>query len=140
MHSQIFFADVAVAGQTSQFHVPKTDFLGFIVNGKGVHVSNETMKSVWEWAIPKNLRGVRGFIGFANFYRRFIRNFSSITQPLIDLKKKDRGRRWGPEEENAFDKLIIAFATTPILKHFDPTKEIIIETNASNFAISCILS
>ena len=132
--------NLAVAGHKSQFHVPETEFLGFIVNGKGIHVSNETTKSVREWAVPKNLRGVRGFIGFANFYRRFIKNFSAIARPLTDLTKKDRSWRWGPEEQNAFDKLIQAFTTPPILKHFDPTKEIIIETDASNFAIGCILS
>ena len=53
---------LAVAGHKSQFHVPETEFLGFIVNGKGIHVSNETTKSVREWALPKNLQGVRGFI------------------------------------------------------------------------------
>ena len=59
---------LAVAGHKSMFHVPKTDFLGFIVNGKGIHVSDETTKSVREWATPRNLCAVRGFIGFANFY------------------------------------------------------------------------
>ena len=132
--------NLAVAGHKSQFHVPETEFLGFIINGKGINVSNETTKSVREWAVPKNLRSVRSFIGFANFYKRFIKNFSAIAQPLTDLTKKDRSWRWGPEEQNAFDKLIKAFTTPSILKHFDPTKEIIIETNASNFAIGCILS
>ena len=83
---------------------------------------------------------MRGFIGFANFYRRFIKNFSSIAQPLTDLTKKDQGWRWGPEEQNAVDELIKAFTTPPIRKHFDPTKKIIIETDASNFAIGRILS
>ena len=131
--------NLAVAGHKSQFHVPETEFLGFIVNGKGIHVSKETTKSVREWAVSKNLRGVRNFIGFANFYRRFIKNFSSIARPLTDLTKKDWGWRWGPEEQNAFDELNKAITTPPILKHFDPTNEIIIETDASNFAIGCIL-
>src|SRR5205085_9714929 len=85
---------LAVAGHKSVFHVPETEFLGFIVNGQGMSVSDETTQSVWEWATPKNLRAVRGFISFANFYRRFIRNFSSIAKPLTDLTKKDQPWKW----------------------------------------------
>ena len=132
--------NLAVAGHKSVFHVPETEFLGFIVNGQGMSVSDETTQSVREWATPKNLRAVRGFIGFANFYRRFIRNFSSIAKPLTDLTKKDQPWKWGPEQQNAFDALIKAFTSPPILKHFDPTKEIVLETDASNFAIGCVLS
>src|SRR5437588_10212915 len=132
--------NLAVAGHKSVFHVPETEFLGFIVNGQGMCVSDETTQSVREWATPKNLRAVRGFIDFANFYRRFIRNFSAIAKPLTNLTKKDQPWKWGPEQQSAFDALIKAFTSPPILKHFDPTKEIILETNASNFAIRCVLS
>jgi hypothetical protein len=89
--------NLAIAGHKSVFHVPETEFLGFTINGQGMHVSEETTKSVREWATPKNLRSVRGFIGFANFYRRFIRNFSAIAKPLTDLTKKDRPWNWGPK-------------------------------------------
>ena len=132
--------NLAVAGHKSQFHVPQTEYLGFIVNGNRIHVLEETTRSVQEWAVPKNLWGVRGFIGFANFYRRFIKNFSSIARPLTDLTKQDRKWKWGPEEQEVFDKLVKAFTTPPILKHFDPTKKIIMECDASNFAIGCVLS
>ena len=90
--------NLAVAGHKSVFHVPETEFLGFIVNGQGMCVSDETTQSVREWATPKNLRAVRGFIGFANFYSRFIRNFSAIAKPLTDLTKKDQPWKWRPEQ------------------------------------------
>ena len=85
--------NLAVAGHKSQFHVPETDFLGFIVNGKGIHVSNKTTKSVREWAVPKNLRGVRGFIGFANFYRRFFQEL------LLHCPTTHRPHKKGPRRE-----------------------------------------
>src|SRR5205085_7455564 len=132
--------NLPVAGHKSVFHIPETEFLRFIVNGQGMCVSDETTQSVREWATPKNLRAVRGLIRFANFYRRFIRNFSSIAKPLTDLTKKDQPWKCGPEQQSAFDALIKAFTSPPILKHFDPTKEIILETDASNFAIGCVLS
>src|SRR5437588_2659745 len=76
--------NLAVAAHKSVSHIPETEFLGFIINGQGMCISNETTQSVREWATQKNLRAVRGFIGFANFYWRFIRNFSAIAKPLTD--------------------------------------------------------
>ena len=87
--SKLAQSNLVVAGHKSQFNIPKINFLGFIVNGKGIHISNKTTKLAREWAVPKNLRDVRGLIGFANFYGRFIKNFSSIERPLTDLTKKD---------------------------------------------------
>ena len=64
--------NLAVAGHKSVFHVPEMEFLQFIVNGQGMYVLGETTQLVRQWATPKNLRAVRGFIGLANFYQRFI--------------------------------------------------------------------
>ena len=90
--------NLAVAVHKSVFHVLEVEFLGYIVNGTGISVSGETMQAIRDWEVPKNLRSVRAFIGFANFYRRFIRNFSSIVQPITDLTKKDVKWYWGPEQ------------------------------------------
>src|SRR5947209_1928270 len=132
--------NLAVAVHKSVFHVPEVEFLGYIVNGTGISVSGETTQAIRDWEVPKNLRGVRAFIGFANFYRRFIRNFSSIVRPITNLTKKDVKWHWGPEQQNAFDTLLTAFSTPPILRHYDPRTDVIIETDASNFAIGCVLS
>ena len=132
--------NLAVAVHKSVFHVPEVEFLGYIVNGTGISVSGETTQAIRDWEVPKNLRGVRAFIGFANFYRRFIQNFSSIVRPITDLTKKDVKWYWGPEQQNAFDTLLTAFSTPPILRHYDPRTDVIIETDASNFAIGCVLS
>src|SRR5205807_8356273 len=132
--------NLAVAVHKSVFHVPEVEFLGYIVNGTGISVSGETTQVIRDWEVPKNLRGVRAFIGFANFYRRFIRNFSSIVRPITDLTKRDVKWYWGPEQQNAFDTLLTAFSTPPILRHYDPRTNVIIETDASNFAIGCVLS
>src|SRR5947209_12166107 len=90
--------NLVVAIHKSVFHVPEVEFLDYIVNGIGISVSGETMQAIGDWEILKNLRGVRAFIGFTNFYRRFIRNFSSIVRPITDLTKKDVKWYWGPEQ------------------------------------------
>ena len=138
--TQLAQYNLAVAGHKSIFHVPEVEFLGMIVNGNGVSVSKDITKSIEEWETPKNLTGVRAFLGFANFYRRFKRGFSGVVRPLTDLTKKDTKWQWGPEQQNAFKKLIKAFIEPPILHHFDLKLEILLETDASNFAIGCVLS
>ena len=80
-------------------------------------------------------------MGFANFYRRFILNFSGVCKPITDtLRAKGKDFIWGNDQEQAFTKLKKAFTTGPILRHFDPSQPIQIETDASNFALGCVLS
>ena len=86
------------------------------------------------------------FLGFANFYRRFIANYSKIAAPLTAmLKGSKNGKKAGPyimtdEVRKAFKRLKNAFSSVPVLQHFDPSKPICIETDASGFAIAGILS
>jgi hypothetical protein len=91
--------------------------------------------------MPKNLKDVQRFLGFVNFYRQFMKNFSGVARPITDLtRNKGLDFHWGPLQTVVFQQLKDAFTFTPILKHFDPTLEVIIEMDASNFAIGCILS
>ena len=86
------------------------------------------------------------FLGFANFYRRFIANYSKIAVPLTAmLKGSKNGKKAGPyimtdEVRKAFKRLKNAFSSAPVLQHFDPSKPIRIETDTSGFAIAGILS
>ena len=83
---------------------------------------------------------MQSFLGFANFYRRFIKGFSVIVQPLIALTRKDATFEWTTAAQKAFDMLKQAFTMAPILLHPDPTKPFQVETDASDFAIGAILS
>ena len=93
-----------------------------------------------DWKPPRHVKDVQGFLGFANFYRRFIRGFSTVVVPLVELTKKDHIWAWSPACENAFQSLKTAFTTAPVLRHFDPAKEILIECDASDYVSSAILS
>ncbi|KAI5474168.1 hypothetical protein MNV49_007998, partial [Pseudohyphozyma bogoriensis] len=84
-------------------------------------------------------KGVRGFLGFANFYRRFILDYSRLAKPLYDLLKKDVPFIWSPACESAFADLKHRFTTAPILRHFDKDLPTRMETDASDFAIGAIL-
>ena len=97
-------------------------------------------KVIGDWPTPRNLKEVQSFLGFANFYRRFIDAYSRIVRPLTNLTQKDTPFQWSPPQEAAFQQLKSAFQSAPVLAHFDPDHQIIIETDASDFAIGTILS
>jgi len=79
-------------------------------------------------------------LGFANFYRRFIKDYSKITAPLTSLTRKEKKWEWNDEQQTAFETLRTAMITEPILQHFDPEKPVTIETDASDYAIGAICS
>ena len=123
-----------------QFHTDTTEYLGFIVSPKGVAMDPAKTKVIGDWPTPRNLKEVQSFLGFANFYRRFIDAYSRIVRPLTNLTQKDTPFQWSPPQEAAFQQLKSAFQSAPVLAHFDPDHQIIIETDASDFAIGTILS
>jgi hypothetical protein len=97
----------------------------------------ETLQS---WQIPQSLRDVQSFLGFANFYRRFINGFSRICRLLTESRKGDKKSwKWTLEMNKAFDELKKRFINAPILKHYDPNYQCILETDASDFALGAIL-
>jgi hypothetical protein len=90
--------------------------------------------------MPATLCDVRAFIGFLNFYRRFIQDFLSIARPLHDLTKKDVPWQWHAEQQYVFDTLKEKFCQEPILKVYNPNLETRVEVDASGFATGGILS
>jgi hypothetical protein len=73
-----------------------TKYLGYIIEvGRGIRMDPNKMKAIKEWQHPKTLKGVRSFLGFANYYRCFIKQYTDITKPLVDLTKKDTPFVWG---------------------------------------------
>ena len=85
------------------------------------------------------MKGVRSFLGFANFYRRFIKNYSLLAAPLTRLTG-DVAFQWGEKEQEAFDKLKEIFVTEPVLAQWDPDRETIVETNSSRYVTIGVLS
>jgi transposase InsO family protein len=123
-----------------EFDVKSTKYLGFVIEaGKGLRMDPEKVKAIKEWEAPVNVKGVRSFLGFANFYRRFIKNYSGLTAPLTRLTG-DVPFQWGETEQQAFDKLKEIFVTEPVLAQWDPDKETILETDSSGYVVAGVLS
>jgi hypothetical protein len=86
-----------------EFHTDKTEYLGYIISPTGIQMDPEKLKTVKDWKEPVNIKGIQSFLGFANFYRRFIRDFSKITTPLTKLTKKEVPWLWNDTAQQAFE-------------------------------------
>lgn len=124
-----------------EFGVKQVKYLGFIVTaGEGISCDPEKVRALREWLPPTTVKGVRSFLGFANYYRIFIRHFSEIVRPLTALTKKGVAFRWGKEEEDAFQTLKEHFTNAPVLRHFDYRRPTMVETDSSGYALGGILT
>jgi hypothetical protein len=123
-----------------EFNVKSTKYLRFVIKaGKGLRMDPEKVKAIKEWEAPVNVKGVRSFLRFANFYRRFIKNYSGLAAPLTRLTG-DVPFQWGETEQQAFDKLKEIFVTEPVLAQWDPDRETILETDSSGYVVAGVLS
>jgi len=99
------------------------------------------IEAVLAWETPCLVTEVQSFLGFANFYRRFIKDYSRVAKPMTELTKKTEKKwEWTEEAERAFRELKESFTSAPILAHFDAQQPVIIETDALDFAIGAVLS
>src|SRR6266481_338666 len=116
------------------------EFLGFMVSPAGIAMDIAKTEAISKWPTPSNVKQVQSFIGFANFYRRFIINFSETATPLTRLTQKDIKFLWGPDHQAAFEKLKVAVFPAPLLPHLDPANPIVVDTDASNYASDASIS
>ena len=123
-----------------EFHVTSVSFLGFIISPDGISMEPDRVVAIAEWPIPTSVQDVQIFLGFANFYRRFIEGYSRITSSISTLLRKNQQFHWSSQAQEAFEELKRRFTSAPILRHFDPDLPIRLHTDASGFAISGIIS
>ena len=126
-----------------EFHTREVEFLGFVIGEHGVKMDPGKVEAVTSWPTPKSPHDVRMFLGLANFYRRFIKDFSRMATPLTKLLTKERMAKrfqWDEGAETAFNFLKEAFTTAPILRHFDPARPTVLEADASDYALGAVVS
>jgi hypothetical protein len=95
---------------------------------------------VKEWPPPRNVREVRRFLGFTEYYRHFIKGYSSVARPLLELTKKSVEWHWDEEQQSTFEQLRQHICSKPILTHPDHTKTFYVQTNASAYGVGTVLS
>nr|VZI21710.1 unnamed protein product [Spirometra erinaceieuropaei] len=124
--------------QKCKFLCQKVTFLGREVSPHGIQASQEKVEAVRSWPTPKTPTEVRGFIGLASYYRRFILHFAELARPLHRLTEKGRPFSWTDDCQQAFDELKAKLTSAPILMLPDTSPEappFILHSDASGFAI-----
>jgi hypothetical protein len=122
------------------FAAKEVYFLEFIVTRRGVRADPARITTITQWPRLSNIKELQSFLGFANFYRRFIAGYAALTAPLTDILKGKGTFYWNEETNRSLKMLKTRFTSAPLLRYFCYTSAIRLETDASTFAISGILS
>ena len=135
LHNRLF-----VKAEKCRFHTTSVDYLGFIVEKGQTRADPRKIQAVVDWLDPTSRKELQSFLGFANFYRRFIRNYSSIAEPLTRLTSPSKPFIWSPAARSAFQMLKGKFTSAPVLLHPDPERQFIVEVDASDTGLGAVLS
>jgi len=123
-----------------KFHRKQIEYLGLVISENKVAMDPVKVAGVRNWPIPENWTDVQAFIGFVNFYRHFIRDFSTIARPLFNLTHSDKAWSWDTKEREAFECLKIAVTIALVLVSPQDLEPFRIEADSSDFASGAVLS
>ncbi len=115
------------------------EYLGLVISAGRVSMDPAKVTGITNWPNPRTLKQLQAFLGFCNFYRRFILDYSRLARPLFNLTRKDVPFTWTPEADAAFTLLKTTFTTAPVLALPDHTRPFRLIVDASDFAIGAIL-
>ncbi|GJS31884.1 putative reverse transcriptase domain-containing protein [Tanacetum coccineum] len=121
------------------FWLESVQFLGHVIDSKGVHVDPAKFKAIKNWATPTTPTEVRQFLGLTSYYRRFIKGFSLISKPLTKLTQKNKKYQWGKDEEEAFELLKQKLCCAPILALPEGSEDFVVYCDASLKGFGAVL-
>jgi hypothetical protein len=132
--------DLYLKPHKCEFAKTKIEYLGMILEEGKVSMDPTKLIGIKQWPEPTTVKQVRSFLGFGNFYRRFIRSYSNVARPMNELLQKDKKFEWTEETQTAFDELKKRFTEEPVLIFPDTSKPFQIECDASKYASGAVLT
>src|SRR5258707_2645454 len=123
-----------------KFECQEVDYLGLVISKDHIAMDPVKVQGVTDWPQPAKVKDVQSFIGFMNFYQRFIHDFSEIAHPLHMLTRKSKDWSWGAAKQQAFDVLKSAVTSAPMLAFLSKSGPFCLECDASNFTMGAIPS
>ena len=122
-----------------QFMTNELLYLGHIIGEHGIKPDPAKISSLTDWKTPMNVHDVRSFLGFANYFRKFVQGYSALVTPLTNLTKKDKPFEWTAKCQEAFDGVISNLTNAPVLALADPEKPYEVICDASGWALGAVL-
>jgi len=132
-------AKLKLKPQKCNFGFTEVKLLGHVISSNGVSPDPDKIKAVLDFPTPTKIKDVQSFLGLANYYRKFIINFSERARPLTLLTRKNTPFCWTSQANGAFEDLRTTLLSAPVLRHFDPKLPTELHTDASGFGIGGIL-
>ncbi|GJU11669.1 putative reverse transcriptase domain-containing protein [Tanacetum coccineum] len=122
-----------------EFWIPKVQFLGHVIDSRGIHVDPAKIESIKDWASPKTPTEIRQFLGLAGYYRRFIEGFSKIAKSMTKLTQKGIKFDWGEKGENVFQLIKQKLCNAPILALPEGSEDFVVYYDASHKGLGAVL-
>ena len=138
--SRLLTAGLTVNKEKCEFVKSELKFLGYVVDKHGLRTDPSKVESMVNYPIPKCVKDVRRFVGLISWYRRFVHNFASLVSPLSKLTRKNTKFVWSSEAEVSFLKVKELLVSAPILARPDFSREFVLQCDASQVALSCVLT
>jgi hypothetical protein len=132
--------DLFLKAKKCKFCQTRIKYLGMIIEEGRISMDAVKLGGIRDWPVPTMLKQTRSFLGFGNFYRKFISHYSELARPLNDLMKKDKKFEWTTECQEAFDTMKKQFTEEPVLLMPDQSKPFQIESDASKVATGAVLT
>nr|GFC71299.1 reverse transcriptase domain-containing protein [Tanacetum cinerariifolium] len=120
-------------------NAPVVQFLGHVIDSRGIHVDPAKIESIKDWASPKTATEICQFLGLAGYYRRFIEGFSKITKSMTKITQKATKFDWGEKEENAFQLIKKKLCSTPILALLEGSEDFMVNYDTSHKGLGAVL-
>ena len=131
--------DLFVKPEKCVWKVREVGFLGVIIGPDGVRMEKEKVQEVVDWPVPKSVKDVQKFLGLANYYKWFVKDFAKIAKLLHEMTRKETKGNWGEKQQKAFEKLKERFTTELVLVTPDLDREMRVKVDASDFATGGML-
>ena len=139
MLQRIKEAGLTINCEKSVFGKTEVKYLGVLVNRDGFRPDPDKIEPVISFLARQNLKQLRRFMGMASWYRKFLKDFATIAEPLTGLTKKDRRYEWGDAQQETFEKIKALIASAPVLARPAFVAQFVVQTDTSNTGIGAVL-
>lgn len=138
--TQLATAGLRLRKNKCYFMVTEVTYCGYVINGNGIQPVQDKVKAIQNAPEPTNVSQLKSFLGMLNYYHKFLPSISTILEPLHELLRQGNQWKWEQRQQGAFEKAKDLLQSAELLVHYDPTKKLILATDACDYGVGAVLS